>query len=259
MNTIKPFAKKNSQREGIRALACEGEIFDFDRVSACETLDELYSADENATREFAKNPFGGIESKEVFFQFDDEFTEDIINIGADSISSLINRRAFQNSEKLEFSDPTVLNDKYYDLSVVSNFMAVRPENFLFNFDAEESIKDFDNEKTVNPLEINKNFIENALPAREEQKKNEIKNPSGTEEEILEELELTDEILTPYNTSCFDGFMFSSFASDYGKLVELPVDAIIQDSDGVFSISDEISVTDVVQDPAFRDLVNSVLH
>lgn len=169
MNNNRTLNKLISPGTGIRALACEGEVFDFDRVLATEVLDELTCTDEESTLAFAKNPFGGIESKEVFFQYDDEFTEDIINVGADSISSLINRRAFQNSEKLEFSDPTVLNDKNYDVSLVSNFMAVRPEKFLFNFDIEQNLNDLKN--TEKSLEINPEIIENALPLVEEQKKN----------------------------------------------------------------------------------------
>ncbi len=128
----------SKNRHGADNSFSEGEVFDFDMISAAENLDFLFD-DENhdSELEFARNPFGGMESRESFFQDDEEFNEDIKSVGADKISSFINRKAFQNTEKLEFSDPTLETGKKSDLSVVENFMPVRPEMFLFNFDASD--------------------------------------------------------------------------------------------------------------------------
>ena len=132
----------SKNRHGAENSFSEGEVFDFDMISAAENLDFLFD-DENhdSELEFARNPFGGMESRESFFQEDEEFNEDIKSVGADKISSFINRKAFQNTEKLEFSDPTLETGKKSDLTVVENFMPVRPEMFLFNFDASDFNRD----------------------------------------------------------------------------------------------------------------------
>ena len=131
----------SKNRNGSGSACSEGEVFDFDMISAAENFDFLFSDDDSdSDLQFARNPFGGIESRDAFFQDDEEFDEDIKSVGADKISSFINKKAFQNTEKLEFSDPTLETHKKSDLSVVENFMAVRPEMFLFNFDASDFTK-----------------------------------------------------------------------------------------------------------------------
>lgn len=211
--------------------------------------------DENEIIAFAKSPFGGIESREVFFQNDDEFNEDIKSVGADPLSSFINRRAFQNTEKLEFSDPTVVDDKNFDVSLVQNFMAVRPEMFLFNFDPEEYARELA-EKKKNLEEKNK-IIENASST--ENKKGQKKNELAPEnEDDLEELEeFTDVVLL--QEDFFSGFLFSTFAENYGKITELHPEIIIQKRDGIYSIANDFSVADIKQNLEFKNLVDSVLN
>ena|GEM_PF-2738597 len=57
---------------------------------------------------------------------------------------------------------------------------------------------------------------------------------------------------------FDGFIFTSFAENYGKITELSLDIIVEDSDGVFSIMKETSGCGLDKNPAFQTLVDSVL-
>ncbi len=163
MNRNESFDSMFSQDDSHLNPSNEGELFDFDRVSTAENFDELNSPEEDDAilAQFAKNPFGGMESRESFFQVN-EFDEDIKSVGADALTSFINRRAFQNTEKLEFSDPTVVNDMNYDMSVVQNFMAVTPEMFMFNFDVRGYAKEL--KKTQNPLEEKGEIVDNSTPA-----------------------------------------------------------------------------------------------
>ncbi len=59
------------------------------------------------------------------------------------------------------------------------------------------------------------------------------------------------------------FMFTPFAADNGEVMELDYseseDAILEDGDGVFYINNILPTSDVKQDAAFKDLVDSVLH
>ncbi len=57
---------------------------------------------------------------------------------------------------------------------------------------------------------------------------------------------------------FDGFIFTSFAENYGKITEISLDIIVEDSDGVFSIMKETSGCGLDKNPAFQTLVDSVL-
>lgn len=225
--------------------------------------------DEEAVIAFAKNPFGGIEPRELFFQESDEFNEDIKSVGADASTTFINKLIFYNSEKAGFSDPTlpekntsaVPESSVPEDSSARTFVAVSPSEMLFGFgtgnrpeNRENEISGNENEdvkngqKNQNPLEENAGMIENTA------------SPENSED--FEELEKTDDMITLQENSFSGGFLFSRFASnygDFGEIKELPVDAIIQDKDGVFSISDEISSFGAAQNQEFMNLVQSVLR
>ena len=55
------------------------------------------------------------------------------------------------------------------------------------------------------------------------------------------------------------FMFTKFAANDNNVTDLPPDAIIQDKDGVFSISENLIPTGVKIDEEFKKLVDSVLR
>jgi hypothetical protein len=59
----------------------------------------------------------------------------------------------------------------------------------------------------------------------------------------------------------EAFMFSSFGqnSNLGELQSADYNAIVQDSNGVFSIVDDVQTGSVVQDNSFKRLVDSVLN
>lgn len=216
---------------------------------------------------FAKNPLGGIEPRELFFQESDEFNEDIKSFGADASATFINRLIFYNSEKAGFSDPTlpeknvsgVSEESIPEDSAARTFVAVSPYEMLFGYGAEkDSPEKTENEipgpehenvkngqKNQNPLEENAGMIENTA------------SPENSDD--FEELERTDDMTTLQENKCSGGFLFSSFAENYGKIVELHPENIIQKKDGIFSISDDVSSFDVEQNPEFKNLVDSVLH
>ena len=54
-------------------------------------------------------------------------------------------------------------------------------------------------------------------------------------------------------------MFTKFAANDNNVTDLPPDAIIQDKDGVFSISENLIPTGVKIDEEFKKLVDSVLR
>ncbi|MCR4733997.1 MAG: hypothetical protein K5829_03200 [Treponema sp.] len=72
---------------------------------------------------------------------------------------------------------------------------------------------------------------------------------------------TDELL-PLSEN--HSFMMTDFAANSGPLltleseVQAPKETIIQE-DGVFKIADNLSYTDLLLDPAFKKLVDSVLR
>jgi hypothetical protein len=58
------------------------------------------------------------------------------------------------------------------------------------------------------------------------------------------------------------FMFARFGANNDSVRDLspePSEAIVEDKNGVYSISKDLVITDVVQDPEFKKLVDSVLR
>ncbi len=74
---------------------------------------------------------------------------------------------------------------------------------------------------------------------------------------MDELEGTDGMIFE-DCDRFSGFVFTGFAEGFGPIEELPVEAILQDVDGVFCISDEISTLPAA-DENFMELVDSVIR
>ena len=248
----------------------EGEVFDFDRISAAEGFDFLFSeGEEDSDLAFARNPFGGIESRDVFFQDDEEFNEDIKSVGADSLTSFINKRAFQNTEKLEFSDPTLKTEGKCDLSVVENFMAVRPEMFLFNFNApnyasptSEANEVTSSESPWAEVDGRKGEGEKASDAKSKNDEITSENTSSkskkkTLDNFTSNDEKLDELCEVQDYS--NGFFFSHFAGEGSDVQELFPDIIVQDGDGVFKIDENVAVPEEGQNSALKELVAEVFH
>ena len=79
----------------------------------------------------------------------------------------------------------------------------------------------------------------------------------TEEEIEE---LTEEVILPKEQNYFTMTTFTAESRFYGTdLPSAEADDTIVENNGVYSITDSLEYSDVVQDPAFKALVDSVLH
>ena len=79
----------------------------------------------------------------------------------------------------------------------------------------------------------------------------------TEEEIEE---LTEEVILPKEQNYFTMTTFTAESRFYGTdLPSAEAEDTIVENNGVYSITDSLEYSDVVQDPAFKALVDSVLH
>ena len=88
-----------------------------------------------------------------------------------------------------------------------------------------------------------------------------KRPLHLEEEPLQEAAPLAGEAAAIPLSNAESFMFSTFGQD-ANIYELPdadSSAIVQDSNGVFSIVDDVQTGSVVQDNSFKRLVDSVLN
>ena len=77
--------------------------------------------------------------------------------------------------------------------------------------------------------------------------------------LADEASISEAAAIPLSNT--ESFMFSTFGQD-ANIYELPdadSNAIVQDSNGVFSIVDNVETGSVVQDNSFKRLVDSVLN
>lgn len=168
------------------------------------------------------------------------------------------------SENIEYSSPRDEVAKFEGTEplVIGDFLETKNINSSENDDLTEDFVVYDSEMLFN--EEKSNICEKTTEIlkaseSEEFKKNDSTENSMKDNEIeeLEEYEFPKELESVSDVR--NQFMFTKFAANDNNVTDLPPDAIIQDKDGVFSISENLIPTGVKIDEEFKKLVDSVLR
>ena len=178
-------------------------------------------------------------------------------------------------EKIEFSVPTTeIHDEVYDESVAENFVAFPLDySSLDEDDADEKMYE---EEPADDDKDSLLFFENPLVESDEKKQKETlenteesaENQTTALEDELPALESVveddaEEVVTLDSPEENMPFMFTKFSLDADtQVVELsPVmsDAIVQDADGTFRVTEFTHPENVTLDADFKKLVDSILR
>ena len=168
------------------------------------------------------------------------------------------------SENIEYSSPRDEVAKFEGTEplVIGDFLETKNINSSENDDLTEDFVVYDSEMLFN--EEKSNICEKTTEIlkaseSEELKKNDLTENSMKDNEIeeLEEYEFPKELESVSDVR--NQFMFTKFAANDNNVTDLPPDSIIQDKDGVFSISENLIPTGVKIDEEFKKLVDSVLR
>ena len=168
------------------------------------------------------------------------------------------------SENIEYSSPRdeVAKFEGTELLVIGDFLETKNINSSENDDLTEDFVVYDSEMLFN--EEKSNICEKTTEILKASESEELKKNDSTENsmkdneiEELEEYEFPKELESVSDVR--NQFMFTKFAANDNNVTDLPPDAIIQDKDGVFSISENLIPTGVKIDEEFKKLVDSVLR
>ena len=168
------------------------------------------------------------------------------------------------SENSEYSSPRDEVAKFEGTEplVIGDFLETKNINSSENDDLTEDFVVYDSEMLFN--EEKSNICEKTTEILKASESEELKKNDSTENsmkdneiEELEEYEFPKELESVSDVR--NQFMFTKFAANDNNVTDLPHDAIIQDKDGVFSISENLIPTGVKIDEEFKKLVDSVLR
>lgn len=168
------------------------------------------------------------------------------------------------SENIEYSSPRDEVAKFEGTEplVIGDFLETKNINSSENDDLTEDFVVYDSEMLFN--EEKSNICEKTTEILKASESEELKKNDSTENsmkdneiEELEEYEFPKELESVSDVR--NQFMFTKFAANDNNVTDLPPDAIIQDKDGVFSISENLIPTGVKIDEEFKKLVDSVLR
>ena len=168
------------------------------------------------------------------------------------------------SENIEYSSPRDEVAKFEGTEplVIGDFLETKNTNSSENDDLTEDFVVYDSEMLFN--EEKSNICEKTTEILKASESEELKKNDSTENsmkdneiEELEEYEFPKELESVSDVR--NQFMFTKFAANDNNVTDLPPDAIIQDKDGVFSISENLIPTGVKIDEEFKKLVDSVLR
>ena len=168
------------------------------------------------------------------------------------------------SENIEYSSPRDEVAKFEGTEplVIGDFLETKIINSSENDDLTEDFVVYDSEMLFN--EEKSNICEKTTEILKASESEELKKNDSTENsmkdneiEELEEYEFPKELESVSDVR--NQFMFTKFAANDNNVTDLPPDAIIQDKDGVFSISENLIPTGVKIDEEFKKLVDSVLR
>ena len=168
------------------------------------------------------------------------------------------------SENIEYSSPRDEVAKFEGTEplVIGDFLETKNINSSENDDLTEDFVVYDSEMLFN--EEKSNICEKTTETLKASESEELKKNDSTENsmkdneiEELEEYEFPKELESVSDVR--NQFMFTKFAANDNNVTDLPPDAIIQDKDGVFSISENLIPTGVKIDEEFKKLVDSVLR
>ena len=168
------------------------------------------------------------------------------------------------SENIEYSSPRDEVAKFEGTEplVIGDFLETKNINSSENDDLTEDFVVYDSEMLFN--EEKSNICEKTTEILKASESEELKKNDSTENsmkdneiEELEEYEFPKELESVSDVR--NQFMFTKFAANDNNVTDLPTDAIIQDKDGVFSISENLIPTGVKIDEEFKKLVDSVLR
>ena len=168
------------------------------------------------------------------------------------------------SDNIEYSSPRDEVAKFEGTEplVIGDFLETKNINSSENDDLTEDFVVYDSEMLFN--EEKSNICEKTTEILKASESEELKKNDSTENsmkdneiEELEEYEFPKELESVSDVR--NQFMFTKFAANDNNVTDLPPDAIIQDKDGVFSISENLIPTGVKIDEEFKKLVDSVLR
>ena len=168
------------------------------------------------------------------------------------------------SDNIEYSSPRDEVAKFEGTEplVIGDFLETKNTNSSENDDLTEDFVVYDSEMLFN--EEKSNICEKTTEILKASESEELKKNDSTENsmkdneiEELEEYEFPKELESVSDVR--NQFMFTKFAANDNNVTDLPPDAIIQDKDGVFSISENLIPTGVKIDEEFKKLVDSVLR
>ena len=168
------------------------------------------------------------------------------------------------SENIEYSSPRDEVAKFEGTEplVIGDFLETKNIHSSENDDLTEDFVVYDSEMLFN--EEKSNICEKTTEILKASESEELKKNDSTENsmkdneiEELEEYEFPKELESVSDVR--NQFMFTKFAANDNNVTDLPPDAIIQDKDGVFSISENLIPTGVKIDEEFKKLVDSVLR
>ena len=168
------------------------------------------------------------------------------------------------SENIEYSSPRDEVAKFEGTEplVIGDFFETKNIHSSENDDLTEDFVVYDSEMLFN--EEKSNICEKTTEILKASESEELKKNDSTENsmkdneiEELEEYEFPKELESVSDVR--NQFMFTKFAANDNNVTDLPPDAIIQDKDGVFSISENLIPTGVKIDEEFKKLVDSVLR
>ena len=168
------------------------------------------------------------------------------------------------SENIEYSSPRdeVAKFEGTESLVIGDFLETKNIHSSENDDLTEDFVVYDSEMLFN--EEKSNICEKTTEILKASESEELKKNDSTENsmkdneiEELEEYEFPKELESVSDVR--NQFMFTKFAANDNNVTDLPPDAIIQDKDGVFSISENLIPTGVKIDEEFKKLVDSVLR
>ena len=168
------------------------------------------------------------------------------------------------SENIEYSSPRDEVAKFEGTEplVIGDFLETKNMNSSENDDLTEDFVVYDSEMLFN--EEKSNICEKTTEILKASESEELKKNDSTENsmkdneiEELEEYEFPKELESVSDVR--NQFMFTKFAANDNNVTDLPPDAIIQDKDVVFSISENLIPTGVKIDEEFKKLVDSVLR
>ena len=246
---------EETEKNEVPGMEEEGETVDVDEFIKSENSENMSVSSE----EFAPEPLQFGEPVRKTYHPDEEDTA-IVNFDVAPVpdfSSLDESSTQKNTDNVPKSELPVSGE---DISLAS-----------FGVDDKiivpEDLHEIPRFSSINPAEDKKNSddvpafsLEPEMPAFGELDRTEDIGQSSSADEADDSVPADVCPLTDENE--VEPFCFTRFGANNDNVYDLtpvPGEVVIEDKNGLFSISPDIAYTDIAENPAFKKLVDSVLH